>query len=150
MKSNLEVIKLKKLVVFLFFVLLIIWSIVLPNLALRLGHLNKPSTILTLLVSASGLLLLTGWGLAIKYIIDRLVFWSFDVGCGWIQYLESDHYKNKGYELNMKMLNEGLDLITRAQKLLLLFYSDNNFEMIDSSHGKSVKTILDRNNIFKK
>lgn len=133
------------LVLSLFSILLIVWTIWVPIFSYYLGvKPYSPSHVanITVILFISGILL-WGWILALKKVLRDILYYCFDIGQAWGQYVTSIHFVEIGKELNDEMTEKGISLFDRALHLLEVFYKDNDFKRT-GSHAEATSYLVYR------
>lgn len=99
-----------------------------------------------LYVMVLSIFLLIGWGLILRSIMYDVGQWSFDLGCAWGQYLQSNHFNKIGRVLNQQLFDDGISIFARVDEILKKFYKDMEYQFpTGSSHAVAVSTLLDKN-----
>lgn len=133
------------LVVSLFSILLIVWTIWVPIFSYYLGvKPYSPSHVANItVVLFISVLLLWGWILALQKVLRDILYYCFDIGQAWGQYVTSIHFEEIGKEMNDEMTEKGISLFDRALHLLEIFYKDNDFKRT-GSHAEATSYLVYR------
>ena len=139
------------LILVLFFSLLIGWSIVFPWVCYNRGQsdpANSSYSQIFFLISIS-VWIMVGWCIIFRYFILDTNHASFDLGCGWALYLQTDHYKQIGSRINSQLFDDNVNIFERAQDLLDTYYKDNKYEkQEDEPNGHAVSIIEDKTDLI--
>ena len=82
----------KKILVSIFFILLMLCTISIPIFFYILGSMKEISFFSKFFVLILLFMVIWGWMLCIKKIIEEYSAKSFDLGLGWAQYINSEHF----------------------------------------------------------
>jgi len=125
-------------------ILTIIFTFFYPMIIFYLGKGGTETAYLYVLGLSAALLL--GWVLIIRSVMYDVGQWSFDLGCAWGQYLQSDHFNRIGRVLNQQMFEDGFSIFARSDEVLKKFYADMKYEFPNgSSHAIAVSNLLNKN-----
>lgn len=135
---------LKTIWIILFCALLIIWSIFLPWYSYNMGKTCSENTEYTpyVLLSLLGVTMICGWCILFRFFLVDSKYWYFDLGCGWGVYLQTEHYRDIGNNINSEMCENNVLIFDRAKTLLNLYYINNKYvKPFDVPHGQAVSII---------